>query len=84
MKTIGKSLILREILDEEASTVSGSGPFEYLIYMLLAQTPASPGGVAITSGEELYGWNILINAAPPVNAFIPASQSMRQTSWLSW
>ena len=73
MKAIDNTEIFREIQDEEAATVTGSGPIDYLIYILLAQTPASPGGVELTDGEILHGWNILIGAAPPVNSFDGAS-----------
>ncbi|MFS0517235.1 hypothetical protein ACEYW6_21310 [Nostoc sp. UIC 10607] len=70
MKAIEKKPILTEITKEEASSFSGGGPISYLIYMQLAQTPGSPGGTIITAGERLNGWNILINAAPPVNGII--------------
>lgn len=70
MKAIEQNQIFTEISKEEASTFSGGGPISYLIYMRLAQTPASPGGTRITAGEIHHGWNILINAAPPVNSII--------------
>jgi hypothetical protein len=70
MKAIEKNSIFTEITNEEASTLKGGGPINYLIYMLLAQTPASPGGTRITAAEIQHGWNILINAAPPVNGVI--------------
>ncbi|KYC35338.1 hypothetical protein WA1_09335 [Scytonema hofmannii PCC 7110] len=83
MKAIQKKTIFTEIADEEASTVSGGGPLNYLIYMLLAQTPASPGGTTITSGEIQHGWNILINAALPVNG-VASSSRKRKRKFLWW
>lgn len=59
--------LFTEVTSEESATVSGGGPISYLFYMLLAGTPASPGGAVVTGGEALAGWNILINAAQPVN-----------------
>ena len=73
-----KKPLFTEITAEEASSVGGGGPIDYLIYMLLAQTPASPGGTDLTDGEIHYGWNILINAAPPVNAFMGGSRRGRR------
>lgn len=84
MKAIDKKEIFTEIEDEEAATVTGRGPIDYLIYILLAQTPASPGGVELTDGEILHGWNILIGAAPPVNTFNSSSRSRRRRSWFLW
>lgn len=82
MNEIEKNRIFTEITDEEASIISGGGPIDYLIYMLLAQTPASPGGMNLTEGEIQNGWNILINAAPAINFFINDFSS--SISWLSW
>jgi hypothetical protein len=81
MKPI-KDTLFTEIANEEASTVSGGGPLNYLIYMLLAQTPASPGGTIITPGEIEHGWNILINAALPVNGV--ARSSRKKTRKFLW
>jgi hypothetical protein len=69
MKRIKKDISFILITDEEAAQISGGGPINYLIYMLLSQTPASPGGINITNDEINYGWLILINAAPGVNSF---------------
>ncbi|MBC5797696.1 hypothetical protein H5968_21720 [Sphaerospermopsis sp. LEGE 00249] len=81
MKTTNKNPIFTEITDEEASTVSGGGAIGYLIYMLLAQTPASPGGVILTNEEIHYGWNILINPEPSLNFFTNSFSISRLFSW---
>ena len=66
MKNIEDNKLFTEVTSEESSTVSGGGPLSYLTYILLARTPASPGGFFVTPGEVQDGWNILINAAPGV------------------
>jgi hypothetical protein len=70
MKLIEDKSIITDFTQEESASFSGGGPISYLIYMQLARTPASPGGIRITAGEIHHGWNILINAAPPVNGVI--------------
>jgi hypothetical protein len=83
MENIEKKPIFTEITEEEAASAGGGGPQEYLLYMLLAQTPASPGGVDFTNEEIHTGWNILINQAPPVNSF-SSSRRRKRRSWFSW
>ncbi|MCM0591476.1 MAG: hypothetical protein HEQ35_21300 [Gloeotrichia echinulata IR180] len=68
MQVIENNALFTEVSAEESATVSGGGPLSYLIYSLLSQTSASPGGVTATVGEIQDGWNILINAAPAVGS----------------
>ncbi|KYC35339.1 hypothetical protein WA1_09340 [Scytonema hofmannii PCC 7110] len=70
MLSVEKNEMFTEVTAEDCVTVSGGGPISYLFYSLLAQTPASPGGVAFTVGEIQDGWNILVNAGIPVNGLI--------------
>jgi hypothetical protein len=56
--------LFTQVSSEESAIVSGGDVGGYLDYINLAQTPASPGGVKITTGEIQDGWNVLIGVFP--------------------
>jgi hypothetical protein len=65
-----KNNLFTEVSFEESATVSGGGPLSYLTYILLAGTPASPGGTTVNDAEIAFGWNILINQSPAVGGVV--------------
>ncbi|MBC5797697.1 hypothetical protein H5968_21725 [Sphaerospermopsis sp. LEGE 00249] len=73
MQVINNNELFTQVAADESSIASGGQIFTptpeaeaYLTYMQLASTPASPGGTSLTSGEILFGWNILISEGEAV------------------
>ncbi|MEH1971271.1 hypothetical protein [Nostoc sp.] len=62
MQVLENNALLTEFSVEESAAINGgrSNSKKYLKYIQLAQTPASPGGTTVTTGELQDAWNLLI------------------------
>jgi hypothetical protein len=56
--------LFTQVSSEESAIVSGGNTDGYLEYINLAKTPASPGGLRLTTGEIQTGWDILVGVFP--------------------